>query len=99
MSVLLDQAIGEIPAIRYVGYMDLLEAPQEGEDICLEDLLEYIKKDRETVTADQMCHWYSAYEMKPSEEEEWDLREDVYAGVTTCLPVVSAYYRGDDGIM
>lgn len=99
MSVLLDQAIGEIPAIRYVGYMNLLEAPQEGEDICLEDLLEYIKKDRETVTADQMCHWYSAYEMKPSEKEEWDLREDVYAGVTTCLPVVSAYYRGDDGIM
>ena len=46
-----------------------------------------------------MCQWYSAYEMKPSEEEGWDLREDVYAGVTTCIPVVSAYYRGDDGIM
>lgn len=99
MAVLLDQAIGEIQAIRYVGYMDLLEAPKEGEKICLADLLEYMKKDREPATAEQMCQWYCAYEMTPSEEEEWDLRQDVYAGVTSCVPMINAYYRGDDAVM
>ena len=98
MSVLLDQAIGEIQAIRYVGYMELLETPGEEEKICLVDLLDYIKKDRELVTAEQVCQWYSAYEMTPP-QEEWNLRQDVYVGVTACLPVINAYYRGDDTVM
>ena len=99
MTVLLDQAIGEIPAIRYIGYMDLLEEPGQGEEFCLDELMEYISRDRELVTADELCTWYSAYEMTPSGEEDWSLREDVFAGVTSCLPIPRAYYQGDDEIM
>ncbi|WP_455649971.1 hypothetical protein [Enterocloster citroniae] len=99
MTVLLDQAIGEIPAIRYIGYMDLLEEPGQGEEFCLNELMEYISRDRELVTADELCTWYSAYEMTPSGEEDWSLREDVFAGVTSCLPIPRAYYQGDDEIM
>ena len=32
-------------------------------------------------------------------QEEWNLRQDVYVGVTACLPVINAYYRGDDTVM
>lgn len=39
MAVLLDQAIGEIPAIRYIGYMDLLKEPKDGGDAILLDEL------------------------------------------------------------
>ncbi len=43
MAVLLDQVIGEIAAIRYIGYMDLLDAPGDGEHIGLGELPEYLK--------------------------------------------------------
>lgn len=99
MYVLLDQAIGELSAIRYVRDMKLLETPLEGEDISLDSLQEYLLKDRKPVAADDICQWYSAYKMQPAEEENWDLREDVIAGVTTCFPVISAYYREEDSIM
>lgn len=99
MYVLLDQAIGELSAIRYVRDMKLLETPLEGEDISLDSLQEYLLKNRKPVAADDLCQWYSAYKMQPSEKEDWDLREDVIAGVTTCFPVISAYYREEDSIM
>lgn len=103
MGILLDQAIGEIAAIRYVGYMDLLEEPQDGADIPLDELLGFIRgtleKESSPVTADNLCEWYSAYEMKPQEGDDWVLRKDVYVGVTACIPVVNAYYRADDSVM
>ena len=76
-----------------------MEEPGQGEEFCLDELMEYISRDRELVTADELCTWYSAYEMTPSGEEDWSLREDVFAGVTSCLPIPRAYYQGDDEIM
>lgn len=97
-AILLDQAIGEIPAIRYVGYMDLIEEPKEGDPIRLDHLKEYIE-DKGAVTAAELCGWYTCYTMEPSEKEEWFLREDTFAGVTTCPEVVRDYLSGDDRIM
>lgn len=102
MAILLDQAIGEIAAIRYVGYMDLLEAPQEGDDLRLSELADYISSSDESrsssVTAEELCEWYSGYQMTP-QEEEWIPRGDVFTGVTKCINIVRAYYRADDAVM
>lgn len=47
------------PAIRYVGYMDALETPQEGRTSAWQTFWKTIKKTGE-LSADQMCQWYSA---------------------------------------
>lgn len=35
------------------------------------------KKERKPLPLDQMCHWYNAYEMKPS-KRKGRMREDIY---------------------
>lgn len=105
MAVLLDQILGEAAAMRYIGYMDLLEAPQEGDHICLDSLREYIEEkialgsDPHETTADELCEYYTAYTMEPSDGEDWYLRQDVFAGVTTCYPLLKEYYEGEERIM
>ena len=37
--------------------------------------------------------------MEPDGREDWFLREDTIAGVTTCPEAVGCYFRGDDRIM
>ena len=105
LSVLLDQAIGEISAIGYVGYLELLDAPRDEPHILMSELAEYIGTHTDPqrkgcpLTAEELCEWYTAYRQEPSGEEKWRLREDVYAGATCCIPLVSRYYRGDDSVM
>ncbi len=105
MAILLDQAIGEIGAIRYVGYLELVSRPQEGENICLDELDSYIGKEidperqNRPITADELCQWYTAYQQEPSKEEDWELRDDVFAGSTCCVPLVGRFLRGEDTVM
>lgn len=105
LAILLDQAIGEISAIGYVEYLELLDVPRDGEYIRLSELAEYIRTQIDPqrkgvpLTADELCQWYTAYSQKPTEEEDYIPREDIFAGATCCLPLVSSYYRGDDAAM
>ena len=99
MAVLLDQAIGEIPAIRYIGYMDLLKEPKDGGDAILLDELKGCIDGKRAVTPENLCGWYTCYSMEPDGREDWFLREDTIAGVTTCPEAVGCYFRGDDRIM
>lgn len=104
-AILLDQAIGEISSIRYVGYLEVVGEPQDGTPIRLDELAAYIgehtdpERENRPITAEELCQWYSAYQMKPSEDENWYLREDIFAGATCCIPIVQGYYRGDDTVM
>ena len=99
MAVLLDQSIGEIPAIRYIGYMDLLKEPKDGGDAILLDELKGCIDGKRAVTPENLCGWYTCYSMEPDGREDWFLREDTIAGVTTCPEAVGCYFRGDDRIM
>ncbi|MFR6332030.1 MAG: hypothetical protein ACLUOI_26660, partial [Eisenbergiella sp.] len=59
MAVLLDQAIGEIPAIRYIGYIDLLKEPKDGGDAILLDELKGCIDGKRAVTPENLCGWYT----------------------------------------
>lgn len=105
MAILLDQAIGELPAMRYVDYMDLLDAPGEGDSIKLDQLAGYIQEKidpegwAKASDPETACQRYTAYQMEPSRAEDQYLREDVFVGVTTCPPLINAYYRGEEALM
>lgn len=105
MAILLDQAIGELPAIRYVDYMDLLDAPKEGDSLCLDQLAGYIERDidpkgwAKASDPEAACQRYTAYQCTPSQEADQYLREDVFVGVTTCPSLINSYYRGEDSLM
>lgn len=105
MTILLDQNMGELAAMRYIGYLDMLEEPREGEALSPEELSDHIRAsiDPENFDActsgEKNCEWYTAYQMKPVQEEQRFLRRDVYVGMTSCMPLLAEYYRGEDHCM
>ena len=103
--ILLDQALGELAAMRYVDYLDILEAPAEGPSMTLDKLADFVAAEvdpegwpraNDPELAGQR---YTAYGGRPSEEEDWPLRADVYVGVTCCVPLLNSYFRRDDYFM
>ena len=105
MYILLDQALGELAAMRYVDGLELLSAPGAGESMGLDRLAGYIAREVDPEGWDQAaeaefaCERYTAYRGNPSEEEDWALRQDIFAGVTSCVPLIQSYYRGEDYLM
>lgn len=105
LCTLLDQALGELAAMGYVDYLDVLEAPAEGESLPLSGLAGFVEREIDpegwTRSGDPeaACERWTAYRGEPSQEEDWELRRDVYAGTTCCVPLINAYFRGDDYAM
>ena len=103
--ILLDQALGELAAMRYVDRLEVLEAPAEGEPITLDKLAGFAASQVDPESWERSndpeaaCERYTAYEGKPSEEENFDLRADVYVGVTCCVPLLNGYFQNDDYYM
>ena len=102
---LLDQALGELAAMRYVDYLDVLEAPAEGESIPLSALADFVAREvdpegwPQANDPEMAGARYTAYRGEPCQEEDWELRRDVYAGVTCCVPLLKGYFQGDDYYM
>lgn len=104
LYILLDQALGELAAMRYVDRLEVLDAPEAGESILLSELADYVADmDVEgwarADDPENACERWSAYQGEPSQAENWALRQDVYAGVSCCTPLINAYLQGDDYYM
>lgn len=103
--ILLDQALGELAAMRYVDALDVLPAPEPGESIALDALADFIAAEVDPegwAQADDpelACRRYTAYRGQPAQAEDRPLRADVFAGATCCLPILNAWFRGDDYCM
>lgn len=101
LSILLDQTIGELAAMDLLNDFELLEAPCDGSSIPMDHLAEALRERGLELTDDpgRMLERYSAYEMEPDRSEDADLRMDVFAGVTLCVPLVNSYLQGDSELM
>lgn len=103
--ILLDQALGELAAMRYVDRLDILDAPGEGTGVSLAQLAGYVAAEidpegwERSGDPEAACERYSAYEGRPGGGEDCALRRDVFAGVTCCIPLLNAYLQGDDYYM
>ncbi len=101
LYILLDQALGELVAMRYVDGLEILDAPGAGEGIRLDRLTKYVATEIDpegwalSGNPEAAYERYTAYRGTPSQEEDWPPRADVYAGTTCCHPILSGYFHGD----
>lgn len=104
LYILLDQALGELAAMRYVDGLDILKAPGPGASMPLNKLADFVARTDPEGWAragdpENACDRWSAYQGEPSQEEEWPLRADIYAGVSCCVSLINAYFQNDDYYM
>jgi len=103
--ILLDQVLGEIASMCYIDDVRLLSAPVGSEGFPLTELPSFIETridpDGWSSSADPAaaCECYTGYQSTPVMEEDAPLRADVFAGMTCCLPLINAYFGGDDYYM
>lgn len=100
---LLGMAIGEIMTVRYIGNIDiLLEDPDDEfktfqKWITLGKLYDYIIKNLKDVYNN--INLYSVYKVNPKEGGDFNYREDVFTGRTSCMSIISAYHNNDTYII
>jgi len=96
----LDQFISEIYTMEYIGFVDFVEeAPEDEQAVPLEKMksyIDYIINENDWPKPGNPCEEYSAYNMKPIQSGEWELRKDIVAGYTSTIPILNAYYSSEN---
>lgn len=100
LSILLDQTLGELSVMELVDDFTVVETPADGVSIPLNRLAEHLEEKGFSLIPDSRLplERYTAYEMEP-EENEADLRLDVFAGMTRCPSFINEYLQGKSGLM
>lgn len=99
--IFLDQAVGELYTMEYIGYIDFVEEKQDIPtipSIRFKGLIDNIIKEKEWNTLENPIELYSGYRLEPNEEEGWSLREDAYIGMTSCVPIVNKFLQHDNSL-
>lgn len=102
LATLLDQMLGEISAMDIIRGFHVLDTKKEEPSISLLELKEVLEKEDIVCTknAEQFLeHNYSMYQMEPTQNEDADLRYDVYTGSNRHIQLVQEYYEGANGTM
>lgn len=95
---LTDQMLGEIPHMRYIDSLDVLEAPREEPSITLTELPHKLRELGLDLSTDpKAClECYLGYQMPPNEDRDADWRLDTIAGSTCCAPLINGYLNADN---
>nr|WP_305135071.1 imm68 putative immunity domain-containing protein [uncultured Acetatifactor sp.] len=95
---LTDQMLGEIPHMRYIDSLDVLEAPREEPSIPLTELPHKLRELGLDLSTDpKAClESYLGYKMTPNEDRDADWRLDTIAGSTCCAPLINGYLNADN---
>lgn len=100
--IFLDQMISELYTMEYIGYIDFVETELDKEHIKINELKAYIDdtiEKNEWSTYTNPYEIFHAYQMTPSEAENWTLREDIAMGYTSCTGVLNAFYKNDEEVI
>ncbi len=95
---LTDQMLGEIPHMRYIDSLDVLEAPREEPSVPLTELPRKLRELGLDLSTDpKAClESYLGYQMPPNEDRDADWRLDTIAGSTCCAPLINGYLNADN---
>lgn len=103
--MLLDISLNEITNMRYISSIDISKKPFTAEDnpLPLPKLNEKIKElfggKEGWDSVESYLECYQGYQMSPDEnKEDFQPREDVYVGFSSCMELVEGYYSGDSGL-
>lgn len=103
--ILLDQALGELAAMRYVDGLELLAESKPDGFIPLNWLAGYLASEVDPEGWEQASNpelasqRYTAYQGDPVDGGDWTPRQDVYAGITCCTPLIRCYFQGEDSLV
>lgn len=101
LSSILDLVLGQMPAQRLVGYLDVEMEPLEDTGLHLSDLRDTLISLGYSLDADPklLLESYSGYSQQPAETpgEEW--RDDVVAGTTRGDRLLREYWDGREELM
>ena len=99
---LMQQFIGEVYDMSYIGEVELIDEPKEEEGITLPQLKAYIEEainEYELPLYEDLCEVYSIYELTPNSGHNGALREDVYKGKSALMSLIKEYYTGQIGAL
>lgn len=97
--IYMDQFIGELYTMEYIGYIDFVEFKPEKEGISIIELKSVIEdtiEENAWPVFSNPSEIYSGYKMEPIENEEWTLREDIFSGYSSCTPILNEFYKGEN---
>jgi hypothetical protein len=95
--IYLDQFVGELYTMEYIGYIDFVEEKQDKPSVKITELKPIVDNRIENdgwPKIDNPCEIYSTYRMEPNEKEVWTLREDILSGYTSYTPLLNDFYEG-----
>ncbi|MDR2955554.1 MAG: hypothetical protein LBV43_10765 [Prevotella sp.] len=98
LFIYLDQFVGELYTMEYIGYIDFVESTLDKESVLISQLKSIVDKAMEENGWTKFINpteIYSGYQIEPNEKEGWTLREDVFSGYTSCSPLLNDYYKGE----
>ena len=98
LTTLTDQVLGEIPHMRYIDSLDVLEAPGEEPSVPLSELPDKLRELGRDLSTDPEGYLesYLGYKMNPNEDRDADWRLDTIAGSTCCAPLINGYLNADN---
>lgn len=98
LNTLIDQILGEIPRMRYIDEVKILESPKKSASVLLSQLADKLRKTGLDLSADPEAYLdsYFSYEMEPHEEPESDWRLDVFTGTAFCPSLLLGYLSHND---
>ena len=102
LSTIVDQALGEIAAMRLIHDFEIMDTPKEEPSItlaCLPKALSEAGFSLDSDAEDYLEHSYLAYERDPDTSAETDWRLDVYTGSTRLPSLLSAYMENDAALV
>ena len=98
LTLLLDQTLGEIAAMRLLHDLDIVDTPQEGASVTLRDLPDALRAEGLSLANDAeeyLDNAYLAYEREPDTGAELTWRDDIYTGLIRLPSAISTYLSGD----
>ena len=98
LSLLLDQTLGEIAAMRLLHDLDIIDAPKEGASVTLAELPKALEEEGLSLAnnaEEYLDNAYIAYEREPNTESKISWRDDIYTGMIRLPSMISTYLSGD----
>ena len=102
LSTIVDQAIGEIAAMRLIHDFEIVDTPKDEASVTLVDLPKVLEESGLSLAndaEDYLEHSYLAYKRDPDTSAEADWRFDVYTGSTRLPALLSAYTENDAALV
>lgn len=104
LYILLDQAIGELAEMKFLGEIKFLDEPLERPSMVIQELMDDLTTNlsmtkEQLLDADRYIDLYSAYRINPDPSSKDGTRGDIISGSTCFLSLMNGFYSDRSYVM